>query len=68
MDEWVIKVEKRLISIQKDIEFIKTALTKHNCDKIAKINSTLRAHKWTMTLLFGAIFTILGTLITSHFK
>jgi len=58
---WIIKVETRLMAIQKDVEYIKNRIPK--CEK-NEIKKSIKLYKWVITILFPAIGVILGAIIT----
>ena len=60
-NEWKISVEKKLTSIQKDIEFIKTKLPR--CEKV-KIKSMIKTNRWLVGILFTMGGAIIGSIIT----
>ena len=59
--EWIISVEKKLTSIQKDVEFIKEYMPKY---EPGKLKGMIKTNRWVMTVLFGTIGAILGAIIT----
>lgn len=60
-NEWKISVEKKLTSIQKDIEFIKDRLPR--CDK-TEMKSSIKTNRWLIGLLFTLGSALTGTVIS----
>lgn len=61
MNEWQVKVEKILISMSKDMEFIKSRL--EPCEK-EKIKSMIKTDRWLMGVFFTATIALIGVIIT----
>lgn len=59
--EWVIRVEKKLTSIQKDVEYIKDKMP---VDENHRIKSMIKTNRWIMSILFTTTGAILGAVIS----
>lgn len=59
--DWIIKIEKKLTAIQKDIEFIKERLP--ICEK-EKVLSMIKINRWIFSLLLTTIIALIGAFVT----
>jgi len=58
--EWMMSVEKKLMSIKKDVEFIKDRLP--ICEK-KEIISMIKVNRWIISVLFTSACAIIGNIL-----